>query len=304
MKVLLVEYAMAIGMHGTHLLEGRAMLNTLVTSFVKCGHDVTYLTSGEILNVGNAVVSTQNNFSSILKNEAKRSDVWLIIAPDEILGDLTSIIEHVTYNLGSSAEVAQLCADKLKCTEILLQNNIPAPKIIENTTGIKCVIKPRFGCASEETFISTGHLIPEGSIATEFIDGTDVSVSVIAGDNPLVLCVNKQSITVNQNKNQSQIIEYKGNTVCFSPPYKEEIIKTAINTCKLLGCRGYTGIDLVYNGIPYVIDVNSRPTTSLYGICKVMDEEIADLLLKNIFGKLPDVVHIIGEYTFTKGDIN
>lgn len=303
MNILLAEYAMGTGMEGTYLLEGKAMLNTLVASFIRCDHNVTYLTSKEILPFGKPVFSTSDNFTSILENQSSKHDAGLIIAPDEILSSLTTIIEKNTLNLGSSSEVTQLCADKLKCTEVLLKYNIPVPQIIKKS-GIKCVIKPRFGSASENTFIKNYDIVPDGFIATEFIDGISLSVSLIAGKNPLVLCVNKQIIEIKTHNNSSKLdIEYKGNTVCFSPPYKKEIINVAIDTCKVLGCTGYTGIDIIYNGTPYVIDVNSRPTTSLYGICKVMNEEIADLLLKNVFDELPDDVHIQGEYTFDKSEI-
>lgn len=56
----------------------------------------------------------------------------------------------------------------------------------------------------------------------------------------------------------------------------------------------------VLTDIPYVVDVNPRPTASLFGISRVMREEIGDLLLKNKFGELPDSVHIEGEYCFSK----
>jgi len=60
---------------------------------------------------------------------------------------------------------------------------------------------------------------------------------------------------------------------------------------------------MVLADIPYVVDVNPRPTASLFGIVQVMREEIGDLLLKNKFGGLPDSVHIEGEYRFFKDDL-
>jgi hypothetical protein len=303
MKILLAEYAMGTGMEGTFLLEGKNMLKTLVSSFSRIGHEVIYLTSGPLLSEGTAVISTEKNFRDIIEKEAKKSDAGLVIAPDEILAELTQIIEDYTLNLGSTPEAIALCADKVKCTEKLLSYNIAAPRIIENMNNTKCVVKPRFGCASEDTYLTTDGEIPSGSIATEFINGEHLSVSLIGGKKTLPLCVNRQFIEFIDMKDLSKLrIEYNGNKVCFSPPYKEELFRTATEAVRILGCRGYTGVDIVYNEIPYIVDVNPRPTTSIYGICKVMNEEIADLLLKNRCGELPEFVTINGQYSFTKED--
>lgn len=303
MKILLAEYAMGTGMGGTFFLEGRSMLKTLVSSFARLGHEVTYLTSGPLLPRGNPIVSTEDNFRMIIEAEAKRSDAGLVIGPDEILAELTDLIEMNTLNLGSTPEAIALCADKVKCTEALLRHNIAAPRILENGSEAKCVVKPRFGCASEATYLTQDAEVPAGSIATEFINGEHLSVSLIAGEKTLPLCANKQLIEFMDVNDPSGLhIEYKGNTVCFSPPYKEELLKAAVEASKVLGCRGYTGVDIVYDGTPYVVDVNPRPTTSVYGICKVMDVEVADLLLKNRLGELPDFVYMAAECSFTKED--
>lgn len=303
MKILLAEYAMGTGMGGTFLLEGKSMLKTFVSSFARLGHEVTYLTSGTLLPAGNAITSTEENFRTVIEEEAKKSDAGLVIGPDNLLAELTSFIEDNTLNLGSKPEAVALCADKVKCTEALLRHNIAAPRILKDEEGIKCVVKPRFGCASEDTYLTSNAKVPSGSIATEFINGEHLSVSLIAGEKTLPLCANKQLIEFMDVKNPSGLrVEYKGNTVCFSPSYKEELFRTAVEAAKILGCRGYTGVDIVYDGIPYVVDVNPRPTTSIYGIAKVMDVEIADLLLKNLLGGLPESVMMTAECSFTKED--
>ena len=69
---------------------------------------------------------------------------------------------------------------------------------------------------------------------------------------------------------------------------------------KCLNCFGYVGVDIILTDLPYVVDVNPRPTASLFGISRVMREEIGDLILKNRFGELPDHVNIEGEYCFSK----
>ena len=46
MDIFVAEYASALGLGGTHELEGRAMLSCLVESFASSGHEVAYPTSG------------------------------------------------------------------------------------------------------------------------------------------------------------------------------------------------------------------------------------------------------------------
>ena len=93
---------------------------------------------------------------------------------------------------------------------------------------------------------------------------------------------------------------YKGGVVPYHSKRNDEIIDIAKKTARVLGCRGYAGIDIVVADRPYVIDVNPRPTSSIIGISKVMTDQIADLILRSRFGVLPEHVEIKGSFTFFK----
>jgi len=73
------------------------------------------------------------------------------------------------------------------------------------------------------------------------------------------------------------------------------MIEVAKKTIETLGCQGYIGIDMVVGDEIYVVDVNPRPTMSIVGITKVIDEEIADVLLKATVGLPPECVHYNGK---------
>ncbi|MDF1534577.1 MAG: ATP-grasp domain-containing protein [Methanosarcinaceae archaeon] len=304
MKILLAEYAVGTGMGGTFLLEGRAMLQTIAGSFIGLGHNVAYPSAGTALVSGTPVESNEDNFATVLEREAKKCDAGLVIAPDELLFDLTSVIEDNTLNLGCTPESAALCADKVRCTEILNSAGIPAPQIVsqEHAKGGYYVVKPRYGCASEDTRICTNFTQQEDFIATEYIEGEHLSVSLVCGEKSLPLTVNKQMIVIHP-ENENSEIEYNGNLTPYKTTRQKEFYDTAISATDALFCRGYVGVDIVLADKPYVVDVNPRPTTSLFSISKVMKQEIADLLLKNRLGGLPDSVDISGEYMFTKEDL-
>lgn len=296
MKIMVAEYAVGAGVT-EFMLEGRAMLWTLVRSFVSCGHEVLYPTSGMRLESGKAVRT--DRFEDAISKISKECDAGLVIAPDEFLGDLTEIVEDNTVNLGCPPDAVRLCADKLECTRALEKEKIPVPETIGsgNYSG-NYVIKPRFGCASEGIRRSMKGKLQEGFIATEFIEGEHLSASIITGKTQLELTVNKQLIEMNDE------ISYKGGIVPYHCERNNDIISVSKKTAKALGCRGYAGVDIVLGDVPYVVDVNPRPTTSIIGISRVMDEEIGDLILKSVFGELPERVNITGAFTFTKDDLS
>lgn len=296
MKILLAEYAVGAGVD-EFMLEGRAMLGTLVRSFVSCGHDVFYPTAGTKLDAGQAV--RMEGFENALEKLSRKCDAALVIAPDEILGDLTELVEENTENLGCPSDSVRLCADKLKCTSRLEREKLPVPETIgSGEYDGDFVIKPRFGCASEGVHKSKSGTLKEGFIATEYIEGEHVSASVITGKTQLPLTVNKQLIEINDN------ISYKGGIVPYRCGRNEEVIDVAKKTVKVLGCRGYAGVDIVLGDKPYVVDVNPRPTTSIIGIARVLETEIADLILKSKFGELPEKVGIKGSFTFKKEELS
>ncbi|NTV28026.1 MAG: peptidase, partial [Methanothrix sp.] len=51
------------------------------------------------------------------------------------------------------------------------------------------------------------------------------------------------------------------------------------------------------------VDVNARPTTSIIGIARVMQEEIGALILQARFGGMTEKVTVEGEYIFGKHEL-
>ncbi len=296
MKILVAEYAVGAGVE-EFMLEGRAMLGALIRSFVACGHEVFYPSAGTQLGVGKAVMAKR--FEDSIEKLSKKCDAGLVIAPDEMLGSMTEIVEENTANMGCPSDSVRLCADKLKSTRALEREKLPVPETIGNGSYIgDFVIKPRFGCASEGIHRSRGGTLKESFIATRYIEGEHLSASVITGRTQLLLTVNKQLIEINDD------ISYKGGVVPYYCNRNNEVIDVAKKALKVLGCEGYAGVDMVLGDKPYVVDVNPRPTTSIIGIAKVLEAEIADLILKSKFGELPCEVKVKGSFTFKKEELS
>jgi tyramine---L-glutamate ligase len=281
MKVMLAEYSVCTGMGEAIRKEGAAMLKTLKKSFEEAG----------------CSVFVPRDFGVDFLATAKACDCGLVIAPDDLLAGYTAVLEAASINLGCPPAAIRLCADKLETTELLLYNGVPAPRIVREGQ-VKCVVKPRTGCGSEGVYLAAEPADIEGYISTEFIDGEHLSVSLLGGaDAILPLTLNRQHIHMDGK------FSYDGNDVNVEHPAREEIFEVARKTGHMLGCRGPFGVDVVYADRPYVVDVNPRPTTSFVGVARIVDRNLAELVLLARFGELPDRVGYRGRCSFTKKDL-
>lgn len=303
MKILVAEYASAIGLGGTCELEGRAMLSTLVESFEQSGHSVAYATHGPRIKAGDHVlVNDQAEFEALL--ETIKVDACLLIAPDGLQPRFLKIIEDHTANLGCSPAAASLAADKLLCTQALARADVPVAGIVDKPDPVekgchRYVVKPRTGCGSEGVRITSFVRAGPNEIVTRYHEGLHLSASFIMGrEGFLPLTINRQLISF-----EGDGMSYQGSQVPYNTPRADEIWEAARKAAAVLGLRGYAGIDFVLGERPWAVDVNARPTTSIIGIARVMQEEIGELILQAKFGGMPERVHVTGEYTFQKREL-
>ena len=108
---------------------------------------------------------------------------------------------------------------------------------------------------------------------TRYHEGLHLSASFIVGRGGfLPLTINRQLINF-----EGEGISYQGSQVPYNTPRADEIWAEARKAAMALqGLRGYAGIDFVLGERPWAVDVNARPTTSIIGIARVMQEEIGE----------------------------
>lgn len=287
MRIMVAEYAVGggEGKSGSLLREGKEMLTTLRRSFERIGNEVVY-------------PEAEDDFEAAVDKLSKESDAGIVIAPDDRLCELTELVESNTVNLGCPSECVKICADKMEATKILNDKGIPVPGIVRDSEmgEGEYVKKPRYGCASENVFILNGKGNHEAAffyddnrdyIVTEFIKGEDISSSVVVGvSSVLPLTINKQFMRV-----EGERLRYEGGLVPYfvGRDAEREIMNISKKVVTMLRCKGYVGIDFVLgdDGVAYVVDINPRPTTSIVGIAKVLNYEVAELILRARFGTLP-----------------
>jgi len=293
MKVFLAEYSVC---NDPGLApEGAAMLAAISGSFERCGYDV--------------VTPERPDFEGEIRRLAPECDAGMVIAPDHLLFRYTQILEGLTHNVGCGSMNAAVCANKQRTAAILSRNGIDVPPAAGEG---RRVVKPVMGCGARGVRL-TEEEPGEGEFAQAYVEGEALSVSLVGsrvtgnvceyytGNPPLLLAVNRQEIAVADDGG----FRYLGGETPVHPDREDEIVDVAVRAMNVLGCQGYAGIDVVAGDRIYVVDVNPRPTTSLVGIAAVMEEEIADILVKASHGEAPAEVHLSGRVRFDKnGEIH
>lgn len=299
MKVLIAEYT---SVQGSELApEGRAMVSVLKKSFENCGYTVELPENGA-------------DFNMEIERIAPDCDYGIVIAPDALLSKFSFTMDRNTHNVGTESMPVAVCCNK-RLTSKLLQNvGIHVPKEVGVDYPGKRVIKPITGEGSIGVHIAKdGELPKDGEMAVEYIEGEHFSVSIVgsrvigeacgyySGLPPVFLTINRQYSHPDANGN----FVYEGGETPVHPSKEKEMIEVAKKAIETLGCQGYTGVDMVVGDEIYVVDVNPRPTMSIVGIAEVIEEEIADVLLKATVGLPPECVHHNGKTVIfdTKGKV-
>jgi len=288
MKAILAEYTVC---NDPELApEGAAMLAAIRESFERCGYEV--------------VTPERPDFEGEIRRLAPGCDVGLVIAPDRLLFRYTQILEGLTHNVGCGSMNAAVCANKQRTAAILSRNGVAVPP---DAGEGRRIVKPVTGCGAQGVRL-TDEEPGAGEFAQAYVEGETLSVSLVgsrvtgnvceyySGNPPLLLAVNRQEIAVGDDGR----VRYLGGETPVHPDREEEIVEVAVRAMNILGCQGYAGIDIIAGDQIYVVDVNPRPTTSLVGIASVMEEEIADILVKASHGEAPAEVHLSGSVRFDK----
>lgn len=181
----------------------------------------------------------------------------------------------------------------------------------------KLIAKPRYGVDCENLKIikskndidALENLYEPGSrfVIQEFIEGIVASVSLISdGKNAIPISLNKQVVEIGDNGGR-----YVGGEIPFEHPLKDKAFELAKFACEyVLGIKGFVGVDIIINEDEeevYLIEINSRFTTSYVGLTKIANFNIAkttiDLLDEKISSEeLINKIGYDGKISFLKDD--
>ena len=188
-------------------------------------------------------------------------------------------------------------------------------------TKLKIIIKPLIGVDCEDIVViediddltlDLDKIFVPGSrvIVQEFIEGTDVSVSLISdGKTAVPISLNEQFVELKDDKGT-----YLGGKLPFENKYKDEafeIAKKAVESME--GLKGFVGVDLIINADEkdvysvYLLEVNSRFTTPYVGLKEIACFNIGKTIVDLIDGEIAidDIdMSLDGEVEFKKSGDN
>lgn len=267
MKVFLFEYATHIGgVSNSIAVEGLGMFNTLYREFNQLS--TVYTLPNELHG------ASPEEWMKQFVQTAKECEYGVAVAPedDSILLESTILLDGEVKNLGSSSYGVYTASDKW-LSYLKLNKRVNMPTTSDAPLDGPYLIKPRKSCGGEgiEKIENSSDELPDGYISQEYIQGEDISVSLLIGEEVRVLSVNKQLVD-----------DFKCYGVTIPFKVDEEAIEEAIKAVESIeGLFGYAGVDMVVGDIPYVVEVNPRLTTPAILFRDVYGVSIADLLLKN-----------------------
>ena len=169
----------------------------------------------------------------------------------------------------------------------------------------KLIAKPRFGVdcdnikiiASKKDIDDLEEIYGIGSrfIVQPYIEGDVCSVCLISdGREALPISLNKQIVEIDENGG-----EYLGGHVPYEHPLKDKIFMYAKKACEYVpGLKGFVGIDfIIEDDYIYLLEINSRFTTSYVGLEKIININIAKTIIDLIDNKI--AIEDIGEIEYS-----
>ncbi len=298
--------------------EAYAMLRATIEDFFKLGFQITTLLDIRIEFLSQylkaditKLVNKNDDYIKIYTECVKKSSYCFIIAPEfsNILYNLTKIAkDNKKTVLSIDLEGIWLGTSKLKTYNFFLENKVNTPQTYAipfkkkfdlefvlqkfDTLGCPIIIKPEDGVGSEsifyfETKAQIIHFFEDSNekldisrnfILQEYIDGEDLSVSIINGVsskkpeamNQIILSINAQSIKFKDPANDS--IYLGGFTPVVDYEFLKDRLEKILKSMDLSSFRGYFGIDFIKkadNSI-FFIEINPRLTTSYIGIRNIL----------------------------------
>ena len=184
-------------------------------------------------------------------------------------------------------------------------------------TPLKIIIKPLMGVDCEDIVVieniedltlDLDKIFEPGSrvVVQEFIDGTDISVSLISdGKKAIPISLNRQFIELKDDKGT-----YLGGRLPYETKYKDEAFEIATKAVEAIdGLKGFVGVDLIINNDEkdvysvYLLEINSRFTTPYVGLKQISSLNIGKSIIDLIDGNvsIDDIdISLDGEVEFKK----
>lgn len=281
MEVFLFEYVTCGGeVPDDIVVEGLGMFKSLYNGFSKVSKVISFVDEN-YRDIFPEMPEEEDLFWAV-RDFSERADFSLIVAPedDDLLLNLTKLVERNSENLGSSSEGVKIASNKWRLYK-KLEGKVNMPLTSKEVLDPPFLLKPEQSCGGEGIVLIRNHaeVNMEGMIAQEFIEGKHLSVSLLVGDDLKVLSVNEQIL---------EDFAYRGavTPARIGEEEKEMVVKAAKKAVEeIKGLHGYVGVDIILSESPYVIEINPRLTTPSILFERVYGFNLGELIIRNHTGK-------------------
>ncbi len=306
MDIFLFEYVTCGGPVPEEIVvEGLGMFESLYSGFSKFAKVNSFIKPEFQESLSLDLPSFQEeDFMESFTHFSEKSEYSLVVAPEDdgLLLELTRLIDRSgSENLGSKAKGVKIASNKWK-TYQFLKNKVNMPETSKKPLNPPFLIKPERSCGGEGISVVDSdeyvEEIPKGFIAQEIIHGSNLSVSLIVGDEIKVLSINGQLIENFRYKGAEVpfkflTMEDKSTGVLEITEIVEQVKELAVKAVEIIpGLHGYVGVDIICppSGEPYVIEVNARLTTPSIIFDRVYGINLSELIYRNHMGdRIPDL---------------
>lgn len=203
------------------------------------------------------------------------------------------------HHTGANSSVIEICTDKLRAKERLMESGIPTPPFQmfycpegEITLDFPVIVKPQAEDASMgiglrsvatqpiELFESIQNVLTkyeQPAMVEQFIPGRELAVAMWGNNQVEVLPISEEDYSLIEDplqrlltfeaKWEPESYYYKNIVVRCPAPLTQTAMATisqvAVDTFHAVGLRDFGRVDIRYHeGIPYVIDINELPDLS------------------------------------------
>ncbi|HET8808111.1 MAG TPA: ATP-grasp domain-containing protein [Methylophaga sp.] len=292
MKIVVYEHFTSGALQGEALpaelaREGDAMLRAIVVDMLaNTAFQPIILRDNRLADLPgaqNLSIANSEQYQQIWQQCLSNETLFLLIAPetDGVLQQLAeAVLKAGKTLLGSSPEAIAVCSDKLRCSQFLLQHDLPTVEtqsagdwLNQPLFSSPIVCKPNDGAGCVETyyFAEAHHAVaylqkmPDDKrrqqIVQPFYDAQAMSLSLFIDRNVQILSLNRQLINIDQQ------FSYQGSQINVSYPaiFSQAQAQTLVAQLSLAmpGLSGFVGIDiLIDQQQARIIDINPRLTSS------------------------------------------
>ncbi len=247
---------------------------------------------------------------NLFQSLARQSDATYIIAP-EIGNELTRrcrmVVERGRRSLNTAPDAIELCSDKLRLAERLIEAGIPTidtalhdPQAA-SPYQFPVVLKPRFGagsesvclCEDDETLRRSAERLESSGLGDAviqlFVDGDACSVAALFDEDGgcrSIFPVARQRLSADGR------FLYLGGEIDARREVPRGVERMIFRIGKLIpGFRGYIGFDFVrpqcHSQDAILVEINPRLTTSYLGYRSLARSNLAESILRRKDGGNP-----------------